>query len=36
LSWRGCGDDAHWCSFFDLNLDGDSLGKGDVYVLWAL
>ena len=35
LSWRKCGDDGHWCSFFDLNLDGGSLAKGGVYVIWA-
>ena len=35
LSWRKCGDDGHWCSFFDLNLDGDSLATGGVYVIWA-
>jgi len=35
LSSRKCGDDGHWWSFFDLNLDGGSLAKGGVYVIWA-
>ena len=35
LSWRGCGDDGHWCNFLQLNLDSDSLAKGGVYVIWS-
>ena len=35
LSWRRCGDDGHCCSFLGVNLDGESLAKGGVYVIWA-
>lgn len=35
LSWRRCGGDGHWCSFFDFSLDSDSLAKGGAYVIWA-
>jgi hypothetical protein len=35
VSWRRCGDDAHWCNFLNLDLDGDSLSIGGVYVIWS-
>ncbi len=35
LSWRRCGNDGHWCSLLGANLDGGSLAKGGVYVIWA-
>jgi len=33
LTWKTCGDDRHWCSL--ENLDLDSVGnEGGVYIIW--
>ena len=33
ITWKTCGDDGHWCSLENLNLDslGDVAG---VYIIW--
>ncbi|HTW10371.1 MAG TPA: hypothetical protein VME46_22900 [Acidimicrobiales bacterium] len=35
LSWQKCGDDGHWCDFLKLDLSGDPLANGGVYVIWS-
>lgn len=32
VKWQVCGDDGHWCSLKDLNLDGAS--ENGVYIIW--
>jgi hypothetical protein len=32
LKWIKCGDDDHWCSFSDVNLD--KVTAGGVYIIW--
>jgi len=35
VNWGKCGDDSHWCSFKNLNLDSDSFkDKRGVYIIW--
>lgn len=36
LKWRVCGDDAHWCNFFNLNLDNKLDNVEGVYVIFYL
>jgi hypothetical protein len=33
VTWKKCGDDGHWCSLVDLDLEslGDTAG---VYIIW--
>ncbi len=33
VKWRTCGDDSHWCSLKDLNLDSITDTAG-VYIIW--
>jgi hypothetical protein len=35
VSSAACGNDGHWCDFLLVDLDGDSLSKGGVYVIWS-
>lgn len=33
VKWLTCGDDNHWCSLENLNLDSIKAGSG-VYIIW--
>lgn len=33
VTWIKCGDDGHWCSLEDLNLDGVGNVVG-IYIIW--
>ena len=33
LKWQACGDDHHWCSLANLNLDSIK-AKNGVYIIW--
>jgi len=33
VSWKKCGDDGHWCSLENLDLDSIT-DTGGVYVIW--
>ncbi|MCP4407013.1 MAG: hypothetical protein GY807_04500 [Gammaproteobacteria bacterium] len=33
VTWRTCGDDGHWCSLQDLNLNSIEEKRG-VYIIW--
>lgn len=34
--WGRCGDDSHWCSFKNLNLESDVFNdKKGVYIIWS-
>lgn len=36
VNWGTCGDDSHWCSFLNLNLDTDYFKKlKGVYLIWS-
>lgn len=34
VKWGTCGDNNHWCSFEDLNLDGGIKTASGVYIIW--
>lgn len=36
LKWRTCGNDEHWCDFFNLKLDKNLGGVEGVYVIFYL
>jgi hypothetical protein len=34
--WGKCGNNSHWCSFKNLNLDSDGFkNKKGVYIIWS-
>ena len=33
LTWKKCGDDGHWCSLENLNIDSIT-DTGGVYIIW--
>lgn len=36
LIWKTCGDDAHWCDFFKLDLSKNLNGAAGVYMIFYL
>lgn len=34
LTWKTCGDDAHWCDFFKLDLSKNLSGAAGVYMIF--
>ncbi len=36
VSWKKCGDDAHWCDFFRLDLSKNLGGDAGVYMIFYL
>ncbi|TVK90676.1 hypothetical protein AYI83_21490 [Shewanella algae] len=36
VTWGTCGDDGHWCSFINLNLNSEGFkDKKGVYIIWS-
>lgn len=36
VKWKKCGDDAHWCDFFKLDLRKDLGGDAGAYLIFYL